>query len=133
VQLNKQIVNDAVVLELVGSLAGHKATTLFADAIEQAAQADSVVIVDLGRVSSIDLQGIGSLLRAHTVIRRLGGILRLARLTRRIFDLIVITRLVTVFDIFDSVDEAVAAQAQPTPSPLPRQSLVMIQRFLERA
>ena len=79
---------------------------------------------------------------AHSVVTRHGGTLTLAHLTKRLHDLIVITRLVTVFDIVDSVEDQVRSGSGVTPNPLTAGSAVpqlsqaplgSIQRFLSHA
>ena len=65
------------------------------------------IIVDLGRVSFMNSSGLGMLISAMTTMRNADGDLRLANAADRIQSLLIVTRLITVFQHYDSVDEAV--------------------------
>ena len=67
------------------------------------------ILLNLGNVNYIDSSGIGALVRTHTTIRSQGGELKLVNLSKRVHDLLQITKLYTVFDIRN--DEAVAVQS----------------------
>lgn len=64
------------------------------------------IIMDLGSIKYIDSSGIGELVSCHTTIKNRGGELRLARLNNKIYSLLQLTALVTVFSIYDSVEDA---------------------------
>ena len=67
------------------------------------------ILLNLGDVTYIDSSGIGELVSAFTAVRREGGELKLLNLTKKVHDLLQITKLYTVFDIKD--DEAAAIQS----------------------
>jgi len=67
------------------------------------------ILLNLGDVTYIDSSGIGELVSAFTAVRREGGELKLLNLTKKVHDLLQITKLYTVFDIKD--DEATAVKA----------------------
>jgi len=67
------------------------------------------ILLNLGNVTYIDSSGIGELVSAFTAVRREGGELKLLNLTKKVHDLLQITKLYTVFDIKD--DEATAIKA----------------------
>jgi len=97
----------AVVLDLTGPITGRKAAGMFDAAVQQHARAGTrLLVANLARVPSIDLAGLGSLLDAHITMRRAGGAFRLACVTKRIRDLVAITRLLAVIDAFDSLEGA---------------------------
>lgn len=66
-------------------------------------------IVNLHGVPYMDSGGLGELVRAYTTVTRSGGALKLLHLTDRLRDLLVITKLATVFDSYDSEDAAIAS------------------------
>jgi len=74
------------------------------------------VVVDLGEISYIDSAGLATLVASYTSARRAGGELKLARLTKLVRSLMQITRLSTVFEIYDSVDEAVRSFEPQAPA-----------------
>ncbi len=138
-KISERQFGDALVLDLAGPLAGGKAAALINSAVRRHGQAGQrLVVANLGKVPSVDLAGLGALVEAYRTMRAAGGVLRLAAITKRIHDLVVITRLLTVFDTYDSVEEAVGRPA-PVSSDLAEtaqlslMSLGKIRRFLHRA
>jgi anti-sigma B factor antagonist len=69
------------------------------------------LVVDMGDVNYMDSFGIGELTTAYTSAKRVGGNLKLARLTRKIDDLMQITKLATIFEIYPDQTEAIASFA----------------------
>jgi anti-sigma B factor antagonist len=65
------------------------------------------IVVDLGEVSYIDSAGLGELVAAYTSAKKQGATVKLANLTKKVNDLLDITRLSTVFETYNSVDEAI--------------------------
>lgn len=101
-------VGRVVVLDLVGPLAGRHAALVVEQAVRRHRLACTpTVIANLARVRSADLAGVDALVESYRAMREAGGEMRLAAVSRRIHDLLVITRLLTVFDTFDSVEEAI--------------------------
>jgi anti-sigma B factor antagonist len=128
---------DVVVLDLHGPIAGQKAVTMLESAVRrQCREGVRDVVANLGGVPSIDLAGLGALVDAHVALGPRGDF-KLACITKRIHDLVVITRLLTLFDTYDSVEEAVGGAAQAhtgaTSPQLSEMSLAKIHRFLRRA
>ena len=64
------------------------------------------VIIDLGEVNYINSIGLGALVSALTTVRKVNGDIRLACLDRNVIKVFMITRLVQIFEIYDSVDQA---------------------------
>ena len=67
------------------------------------------ILLNLAEVNYIDSAGLGSLISAYTTSKREGGSLKLVNLTKRIKDLLAITKLITVFETFDNESEALAS------------------------
>lgn len=100
-------IGDVAVLDLVGPLAGWVAARAMEEAVRRHRQAGThTVVANFRRVPSVDLAGLGALVDGYSAMREAGGEMRLADLSR-IDDLVVMTRLLTVFDTFDSVERAV--------------------------
>ena len=70
-------------------------------------QGHKKIILNLAGVPYIDSAGLGEVVRTYTTVSRQGGSLKLLNLTKRITDLLSITKLLTVFETFDSENEAV--------------------------
>ena len=70
-------------------------------------QGKNKIVLNLANVPYIDSAGLGEIVRTYTTVSRQGGSLKLLNLTKRIHDLLSITKLLTVFETFDSEGEAV--------------------------
>jgi anti-sigma B factor antagonist len=126
---------DAVVLDLHGPIAGPKAAGMLEAAVRRhCGNGVRSVVADLSGVSAVDLVGLGALVDAHLAVRQAGGAFKLACITKRLDDLIVITRLLTIFDTYDSVEEAVGGTspvyAGVQPPRFPLLSLGTVHRIL---
>ncbi len=82
------------------------------------------LVLDLGNVPFVDSAGLGALIAARTSAANRGAGIKLANLTKKIRDALSITKLVTVFDVYDSVEAAVNAfpPAEPAAGTAPPQS-----------
>jgi anti-sigma B factor antagonist len=78
---------------------------------ELLAQGKKRLVLDLGGVSYIDSAGLGTLVAAYTSARNSGADIRLANISQKLDDLLNITKLVTVFSVYESVDDALKAFA----------------------
>jgi anti-sigma B factor antagonist len=67
------------------------------------------IVLDLGNVTRIDSSGLGTLVAVYVSARKVGGDIKLANLGNHIIEALRITRLVTVFEIFDRTEDAVAS------------------------
>ncbi len=78
--------------------------------VDQAlAEGKKKIVLDLGEVSSVDSSGIGEMVSCYTTVTKRGGKLGLLNLSPKINDILQVTQLITVFDVFDSEEEALAA------------------------
>jgi anti-sigma B factor antagonist len=109
-ELNQKDVGSVVVVELVGKVMGGPDATVLNDALHEFVQRGRKhVVVDLGQVTSMNSTGLGILISGLTTMRNTGGDLKLANVTERIQNLLMITKLRTVFEAFETVDKAVAS------------------------
>ena len=67
------------------------------------------LVLDLGGISYMDSAGVGELVSVYTSVKNRGGELKLACLTKKIKDLLQITQLMTIFDTYETTQEAVSA------------------------
>jgi anti-anti-sigma factor len=137
--ITERRVADIVVLDVAGSIAGRKAAALIDTIVRRHARTGTrIIVANLARVPAIDLAGLGALVDAYITMHCARGTFRLARLAKQIHDLVVITRLVTVIDIFDALEDALGVPAPAEheitqAARLATTSLAPIQRFLRRA
>ena len=69
-------------------------------------QGDKNILVNMAGVTTVDSAGLGELVGAYTTVTRAGGTMKLVNLTKRLHDLLTITKLLTVFDTFESEQDA---------------------------
>jgi anti-sigma B factor antagonist len=90
-------------------LVGRDETLVLLGAIDEiAARGAPKIVLDLGKISWVNSTGLGSLVRMRTTCSTRNGWFRLARVGERINTIFLVTKLVLVFDTFESVEEAVA-------------------------
>jgi len=110
--LNVMVMNIGTVQVLVlnGKLTIGEGEFALRSAVHQALNSGAQrIVLDLRGVTAIDASGVGELVSAHTTVTNRGGRVVLANLPTRINEVMVITQLITVFDVYDSVDAAVRA------------------------
>jgi anti-sigma B factor antagonist len=107
-QIEERTVGDVVVLDLKGKITLGEGDELLKDKVNSLVnQGHRKIVLNLADVPYIDSAGLGEVVRTYTTVSRQGGSLKLLNLTKRITDLLSITKLLTVFETFDSENEAV--------------------------
>ena len=102
--------DDKVVIALEGKVMGGPDATTFHGKLHEFIDAGKKkIVIDLGKVEWMSSVGLGMLISAMTTLKNSEGELKLANVTKSIESLLTITRLVTIFKAYDSVDEALAA------------------------
>ncbi len=110
VKLTTRNVGDVTVIDAVGRITLGEGSSSFRDTIRDlATKGDKKLLLNLAEVTYIDSSGIGELVSAFTTVTNQQGQLKLLNLTKRIQDLLQITKLYTVFEVFD--DEAAAVRS----------------------
>jgi anti-sigma B factor antagonist len=112
-RIEEQKVGDVIVIHVHGEITISKGgDVVLKDKVRSLLEQGSrKLVIDLGEVSYMDSAGLGQLVQAYATTTSAGGSLRLARLNKRIKDLLTITKLVTVFDSYDDQAAAVASFA----------------------
>ena len=106
--IEERSVGDVTVLDLKGKMTLGEGDELLKDKINSLLQQDKKqLLLNLENVPYIDSAGLGEIVRTYTTVSRQGGKLKLLNLTKRIQDLLAITKLLTVFDTYDSEAEAI--------------------------
>ena len=107
-QIDQRAVGDVVVLDVKGRITMGEGDELLKDKVNSLVnQGHKKIVLNLAEVPYIDSAGLGEIVRTYTTVSRQGGSLKLLNLTKRITDLLSITKLLTVFETFDSENEAV--------------------------
>src|SRR5213592_3678012 len=107
-QIEERPAGDVIVLDLKGKMTLGEGDELLKDKINSLLQqGHRKVILNLEGVPYIDSAGLGEIVRTYTTISRQDGSMKLLNLTKRITDLLAITKLLTVFETYDSENDAV--------------------------
>ncbi len=101
---------DITVIDLSGRLTMGEPCKAIRDEIhDEIGHGARKILLNLGEVTYIDSAGLGELTSAYTSVKNRGGALKLLNLTKRVHDLLQITKLYTVFEVFDDEKKAVAS------------------------
>ena len=112
--ISERAVGGVILLELEGQLILGESAERLSDKVQSLLQQDQKqLVVNLAAVPYMDSSGLGELVRSFTTVTRHGGALKLLNTTGRLRDLLVITKLLTVFDCFDDEGTAVSSFAAP--------------------
>ena len=108
---------SVTILDLNGKLVLGDGDTLLKDKIHSLVfQGRKQIVLNMGNVSFVDSTGLGALVATYVTAKNNSGQIRLVNLTKRLHDLLVISKLVNVFETFDSEDEAVRSFPAGTPA-----------------
>jgi anti-sigma B factor antagonist len=106
-QIEERPSGDVMILDVTGKLTIGEGDELLKDKINSLIQqGHKKLILNLEGVPYVDSAGLGEIVRTYTTVSRQGGSLKLLNLTKRIEDLLSITKLLTVFDTYDSEQDA---------------------------
>ena len=106
--INERQAGDVTVLDMSGKITIGEGSVALRTAIRRLLEEGKKrILLNLAGVGYIDSSGIGELVSSYTAINKDGGQLKLLNLTKRIEDLLSITKLLTVFETFDSEAEAI--------------------------
>ena len=107
-QIEQRAVGDVVVLDLKGRITMGEGDELLKDKVNSLVnQGHKKIVLNLADVPYIDSAGLGEIVRTYTTVSRQGGSLKLLSLTKRITDLLAITKLLTVFETHDNEADAI--------------------------
>lgn len=106
--ISERQVGDVTVLDLEGKiLLGDGDVQLKQYVADLVARGVRRVLLNCKDVPYMDSSGLGEVVRCYTAVKRAGGELKLVNLTKRLIDLLTITKLITVFETFESEDSAI--------------------------
>jgi anti-sigma B factor antagonist len=103
-------VDGVTILDLSGRITLGEGSIILRDSVRDVlAKGSKKILLNLAQISYIDSSGIGEMVSAFTSVKNTGGELKLLNLTQKVHDLLQITKLYTVFDIWDSEASAITA------------------------
>jgi len=110
-QLEQRIAGKVAIITVNGDITLNKGgDVILKDKVQSLIQqGQKNIVVDLGGVSYVDSAGLGQLVQAYATTKNKGGALKLLNVTKRLRDLLVVTKLLTVFDTYDDEKAALAS------------------------
>jgi anti-sigma B factor antagonist len=110
-QIDQRMSGDVAIVAISGDITLSKGgDVILKDKIQSLLQQGyRKLLLDMGNVSYVDSAGLGQLVQVYATTSHLGGSLRLLNLTKRLKDLLVLTKLLTVFDTYEDEAEAIAS------------------------
>ena len=114
-EIDERAVENVTILDLKGKLIFGDGDALLKDKIHSLVhQGHQQILLNFGDLSYMDGPSIGEIVAGYTTVSRAGGSLKLLNLTKRIPDLLAITKLLTVFETYQGEQEAVGSFSSPT-------------------
>ena len=108
--INERQAGDVTVLDMSGKITIGEGSVALRTAIRRVLEEGKRrILLNLAGVGYIDSSGIGELVSSFTAVNKEGGVLKLLNLTQKIQDLLAITKLLTVFDVYDSEADALSS------------------------
>jgi anti-sigma B factor antagonist len=106
-KLAKQTKDGVLVVQCSGRIVFGDESSALREQVKKAIPENNRIVLNLGEVNYIDSGGLGTLVSLHTTAHNAGGAIKLANLTHRVGDLLQVTKLLTVFDVYNSEAEAI--------------------------
>ncbi len=105
---NTRQIDGVMIVDLSGRITLGEGSVILRDTVRDlVGKGNKKILLNLGEVNYIDSSGIGELVSAFTSVRNQGGELKLLNLTKKVHDLLQITKLYTVFDVKDDETAAI--------------------------
>ncbi len=107
-KIAKRRIKDVTVFDLKGKILIGDSSDVLREAIKETlAKEEKNIILNFDSVPYLDSTGLGEVVRSYTSVKKENGKIKIANLTDKVEDLLSVTKLITVFEVFDTVDEAV--------------------------
>jgi anti-sigma B factor antagonist len=117
--IQERIVSDVAIVRISGRVTLTEGTPEVDDVLQRLVQQGHVrIVLDLEEVPYIDSTALGSLLRTHATVSRRGGAMKLLKVKGHVRELLELTRLLSVFEAFDSEADAIASVTSTPPRPV---------------
>ena len=106
-KLTTKTKDGVLIVDCIGRIVFGDESSLIRETIKKAISENNRIVLNLGEISYIDSGGLGTLVGLRTSAQNAGGTIKLTNLTKRVGDLLQVTKLLTVFDVYNSEAEAV--------------------------
>ena len=105
--LNTRTLDGILIVDCHGRIVFGEESAMLRDTMRKLIAENKRIVLNLGGVNYIDSGGLGTLVSLYTTARTSGGAIKLANLTQRVGDLLQVTKLVTVFEVFSNEEQAI--------------------------
>jgi anti-sigma B factor antagonist len=106
--LHERRIDDVTIIDIDGRITVQDGADIFRDEVRRLLRQGQVkLVLNFQRAPYIDSTALGEIIRAYASVTRMGGTLKLLNVTTRVHELLMITRLLSVFDLFDAEADAV--------------------------
>ena len=116
-KINTSSIDGVIVVYLSGAILFGEESASLRVVVKDLLNKSHQIVLDLGDVTYIDSGGLGTLVALYVSARKIGGDIRLARVGRRANEVLQLTKLVTLFEIFDKAENAVASFTRAAAAP----------------
>ncbi len=106
-KLTTRTVQDILVLNCDGRIVFGEESAELRDTVKALIAQNKKIVLNLGGVSYIDSGGLGTLVALYTTAHNSGGSIKLCNLTQRVGDLLQVTKLLTIFEVYETEEEAI--------------------------
>ena len=106
-RLSTRTIDGALIVDCGGRIVFGEESASLRDSVKKLIPGNKNIVLNLGGVNYIDSGGLGTLVALYTTVNNAGGSIKLANLTQRVGDLLQVTKLLTVFQVYDSEEQAV--------------------------
>jgi len=106
-RLSTRTIDGALIVDCGGRIVFGEESASLRDSVKKLIPDNKNIVLNLGGVNYIDSGGLGTLVALYTTANNAGGSIKLANLTQRVGDLLQVTKLLTVFQVYDSEEQAV--------------------------
>jgi anti-sigma B factor antagonist len=106
-KLNTRVVKGVTIVDCHGRIVFGEESALIRDTLKKLINENSQVVLNLAGISYIDSGGLGTLVALYTTAQNAGGAVKLVNLTQRVDDLLQVTKLLTVFEVYDNEEKAI--------------------------
>ena len=108
-KLSTRTIGGVLIVDCHGRIVFGEESAMLRDTVRKLIAENNHLVLNLGGVNYIDSGGLGTLVSLYTTAHNAGGAVKLANLTQRVGDLLQVTKLLTVFEVYDSEQRAVEA------------------------
>jgi len=106
-RLSTRTMDGILIVDCAGRIVFGEESAILRDTVRKLITENNRLVLNLGGITYIDSGGLGTLVSLYTTAHNAGGSVKLANLTQRVGDLLQVTKLLTIFEVFESEEQAV--------------------------